>query len=112
VFSHDERFWDNLQTKKRSSLDSAHVGCHFFKRKHIFARIFRKFAQIFRDFAKVFTDFAQNSADFLGFSPNQNFWGCTCTSTSYTTAQWNSYFILPCEDTPLKISKKESVDPT
>jgi len=51
----------------------------------IFARIFRDFAQIFREFVK----FSQILPRFLGilpeFSPNQNFWGYTCTPASYTT---------------------------
>jgi len=58
----------------------------------IFAHIFREFLQIFRDFAKVFTDFAQTfprifrfSGILPGFSPHQNFWGCTYTPGSYTT---------------------------
>jgi len=58
----------------------------------IFARIFREFAEIIRGFTKVFTYFAQISTILSvfwgilpGFSPNQNFWGCTCTPASYTT---------------------------
>jgi len=44
----------------------------------IFARIFKVFAQIFGDFGRV----SQILQTLPEFSPNQNFWGCACTSAS------------------------------
>jgi len=41
-----------------------------------FSRIFPRFPQIFPRFWGILP----------GFSSNQNFWGCTCTPASYTTA--------------------------
>jgi len=43
------------------------------------------FAQIFREFVKVPSDFPGLYGILTGFSPNQHFWGCGCTPTSYTS---------------------------
>jgi len=44
----------------------------------IFAQIFRDFYKVLRDFARILEDFARIYGILLGFSPNQNFWGCGC----------------------------------
>ena len=51
----------------------------------VFSRSFLRFSGILQRFSQILPR----------FSPNQNFLGCTCTPTSYTTASWClSFFIL------------------
>ena len=71
---------------------SANVGRHFLRSNTVgyhFAQIFREFAQtlsdfvkIFRHLAQIFRDFPEISGILPGFSTNQNFWGCACTSST------------------------------
>jgi len=80
IFSHDDRFWDDLQ--KRSSCDSAHVGRHFFQIKTRCEAVSR-FPWIFRDFSWTFT-----KSKLLGVRFH------SCTPTSYTTGfMYNNNFI-------------------
>jgi len=87
IFSHDDCCWDYLSKSK--------VFMWFGKRwaPPRWGQFFRKFTQIFRDFAMLFadsalvsTDSARNFRVFPAFPPNQNFWGCSCTPASNTTA--------------------------
>ena len=65
---------NGMASKKKSSCDSANVGCHFFQIKPRWAPFLPRFPEVFSR-----------------FSPNQNFWafrGCASTPASYTTVPW------------------------
>jgi len=81
TFSHEDLFRDDLQ--KRSSCDSAHVGCHFLKSKQVVRRFLPMFSGSVPRFSGILWRLSQilprSRRIFPGFSPSQNFWGCACT---------------------------------